>query len=76
MSNLLVACLSAAVFAVPVVAVVTTNKAEEVGYAKGLRDGKASCDVPRVQANLDHQCTAWFFDTNLKTAKARMCGRR
>lgn len=74
MSSFLAACLSATLFVV--IAVVTINKAEEVGYDKGLKDGKASCDVPRIQASLDHQCTAWFFDTNLKTAKARMCGRR
>ena len=25
--------------------------------------------------NLDQQCTAWFFKTNLKQTKARMCGK-
>lgn len=74
MSSFLAACLSATLFVV--IAVVTINKAEEEGYDKGLKDGKASCERPRTQANMDHVCTAWFFDTNLKTAKARMCGRR
>ena len=46
-------------------------------YDKGYAAGQAACEVKTSsRANMDHTCTAWFFDTNLKAAKARMCGRR
>lgn len=34
-----------------------------------------SAPIP-VQAANDNQCTAWLFDTNLKDAKKRLCGRK
>jgi hypothetical protein len=49
----------------------TATKAErsyQAGYEAGLSQ--------RANVNLDNACTAWFFDTNIKAAKARMCGKR
>ncbi len=45
---------------------------EKLIYERGYKDGAAQ----QLRANADNVCTAWFFDTNLKAAKARMCGKR
>lgn len=41
-------------------------------YEQGFKAGLSQ----RPRDNMDTQCTAWFFNTNLRDAKSRMCGRR
>lgn len=51
--------------------------AETTAYSRGFKEGVESVrQQPRTNLSLDHACTAWFFDTNLKAAKARMCSGR
>lgn len=47
---------------------------DQVSFARGYKAGVAAAvPAPRTDVNLDNACTAWFFATNLKAAKARMC---
>lgn len=32
--------------------------------------------IVEVEVTSDESCVAWLFNTNLKNAKARMCGRK
>ena len=50
---------------------------DQVSFARGYKAGVAAApQPPRTNLSLDQACTAWFFDTNLKAAKARMCSGR
>lgn len=48
---------------------------DEVSFERGYKAGLAAAPPPpsRTEVNLDNVCTAWFFATNIKAAKARMC---
>lgn len=48
---------------------------EAVSFERGYKAGLAAAPPPqpRAEVNLDNACTAWFFATNIKAAKARMC---
>lgn len=47
---------------------------DKVSFDRGYKAGVAAATpAPRTDVNLDNACTAWFFATNLKAAKARMC---
>lgn len=48
-------------------------KAYDRGVAAGMQAAKQQTSL---RDNMDHQCTAWFFNTNLRAAKQRMCGTR
>lgn len=41
-------------------------------YEQGFKAGLAQ----RPRYNMDTQCTAWFFNSNLRDAKMRICGKR
>ena len=46
---------------------------QEQGYAKAL----AETPEPVISAmDMENKCVAWFFATDLKSAKKRMCGSK
>ena len=46
-----------------------------VGRAEGIKVGLATAAAAApAPVNLDKQCIAWFFDTDLKEAKKHICG--
>lgn len=49
-----------------------------VGRAEGIKIGlaTAAATAPPVEANIEKQCVAWFFNADLKAAKKHMCGKR
>lgn len=46
--------------------------AASLGFAVGKEEGIKKVPPP-IEINLDKQCVAWFFDSNLKAAKKRIC---
>lgn len=48
-----------------------------VGRAEGIKVGLATAAAaPPVEANIEKQCVAWFFNADLKAAKKHMCGKK
>jgi len=50
-----------------------------VGRLQGREEGIKSVPVPTpvsIEANIEKQCVAWFFNADLKAAKKHMCGNR
>ncbi len=49
-----------------------------VGRAEGIKVGlaTAAAAAPPVEANIEKQCVAWFFNADLKAAKKHMCGKK
>lgn len=46
-------------------------------YKVGEIEGRKAIPAPiPLEVNLDKQCVAWFFDSNLKAAKKRICGSK
>jgi hypothetical protein len=47
-----------------------------IGQEQGYEQAKIEFSRPVVMSekDLDNKCVAWFFDTNMKDAKKRMCG--
>lgn len=70
MRYILCVTASAAVtfFLVQSTAATKVEQSYQDGYQAGLSQ--------RDNLNMDRACTAWFFQTNFKAAKARMCGKR
>jgi len=46
--------------------------AASLGFAVGKVEGAKEVPPP-IEVNLDKQCVAWFFESNLKAAKKRIC---
>lgn len=51
---------------------VAENKLNEV-YQRGHQAGYEAGVAAAPKANIDHQCVAWMFNTNLKQARKRVC---
>ena len=51
--------------------------AVNVGRAEGIKVGLATAAAAApVEANIEKQCVAWFFNADLKAAKKHMCGKK
>ena len=47
----------------------------KVGKIEGMQSVPAPAPVS-IEANIEKQCVAWFFNADLKAAKKHMCGNR
>jgi len=62
----LIACASAITYGLHGIRIVETRN---TAYIDGYNAGLAAAPKP----NLDNQCIAWLFSTNLKQARKRVC---
>ena len=46
-------------------------------FGAATNGGKSQKSEPVVQqVNIDQQCVAWFFETNIKEAREKICKRK